>query len=223
MVYGRHLLLRTAAVLVARTGDAVTAPDDVAELVEDVYGTWPLGPPEWQPAMHLAREADARQTQARKARALSHRIERPQPDGQPIFDWVGVGVSMGSEERSAAKVRDGEDAIEVIAVRRAEGTLRLLEGIDGCDEALPELGEVPDDVALRIAACTVRLPGHLGLGPGADALLDALERAGYVEAWQSHPYLRGRLALVLDEFQQLTLAGLQFSYDARTGLKCEAP
>lgn len=131
--------------------------------------------------------------------------------------WLGTAVTDAAGE---AAVRDSEDSVEVIAVRRgADGGLYLLSS----GEPLPR-GDVPDaELARRIARESLRLPAALCMPGKIDELIYKLETQSKAEAprWQESPWLRGSLILVFDADNTARLLGYRLQYDAFFGLTYE--
>lgn len=217
-IYGAHLLLRTAAIL--RELDTVTSPDDIANLVQTTYGENPVGPESWCEALTVASRESAEEREQATAKADHFRLRPPDVENQAILGWVeGSAGEPENEEKGAARVRDTEDSLEVIVVRRVDGALRFLENIpddDGgpIDEFLP----MSEGRAIIVAGCSTRIPSYLTRGMQGDQLIEALS-VNYFEGWQNTPLLVGQLVLVLDREGHAIYADLEFSYDALSGLK----
>ncbi|WP_371792327.1 CRISPR-associated helicase Cas3' [Streptomyces sp. NBC_01471] len=209
MIYGRHLLLRTAAVLPG-AGELWSVPGDVPGLVEKVYGSdTSLLPEPWQEAGEVAsREQEGRD----RARAEEARQFLLTPHGEherrTLAGLHYGGSTAGSDESSLqAAVRDGDESVEVILVVRDEagGAFRTLAG-----RALSVNGDVAPDVLDEVLGSMVRLPSKF--------TQSALELRP-LPAWHGHPWLRQSRALVLDASRRAQLGDFTVSYDDEFGLR----
>jgi len=90
-----------------------------------------------------------------------------------------------------------------------------------------ELGCPDDEVARRLAACTLRLPSamtwtHGGAGGFAavDRVIRDLERgASHLQGWAQSAWLKGELVLVLDAHNRAVVDGWELTYDTDRGLR----
>ena len=221
LVYGRHALLRSAAVLQPhlQEGRPVQLPADIAPLVQAAYGDAPVGPESWQPAMHEAEQRHQRKQEAKRERASGFRLGPVGPAGEAIVDWLGLHVGDTDDDRKGrAQVRDtGAENVEVLLlVRRSDGVLitppwlRKGGGQEVSTEHTPHPG-----LARIIATCTLTLPYELSTYEA----VEELERCHDYPAWQHSPWLDGQLILVIDEDGTTTLAGYNLHYDSANGLR----
>ncbi|MFD0267894.1 CRISPR-associated helicase Cas3' [Streptomyces sp. NPDC127106] len=209
MIYGRHLLLRTAAVLPG-AGKEWSVPGDVPGLVESVYGTdASLLPAAWQEAGEAAgREHNDRD----RARAEVARQFLLTPHGEHERRTLaglhyGGSTAGGDEDSLRAAVRDGDESVEVVLVVRDEGdaVFRTLTG-----RALSVNGDVAPDVLDEVLGSMVRLPSKL--------TRPALELRP-LPGWHGHPWLRRSRALVLDASGRARVGDFTVSYDEEFGLR----
>ncbi|MFD6115317.1 CRISPR-associated helicase Cas3' [Streptomyces yangpuensis] len=209
MIYGRHLLLRTAAVLPGK-GKGWAVPGDVPGLVDRVYGTdASLLPEAWRGAGEAAaREQDDRD----RARAETAREFLLTPHGEHERRTLaglhyGGSTTGGGEDALRAAVRDGDESVEVVLVVRDgdDAVFRTLAG-----RALSVNGDVAPDLLEEVLGSTVRLPSRL-----TQQALDLRPLPG----WHGHPWLRRCRALVLDRSRRARLGNFTVSYDERLGLR----
>ncbi|MGW0811407.1 CRISPR-associated helicase Cas3' [Nonomuraea sp. NPDC002799] len=208
-IYGRYLLLRSAAVVCAADGGAWSVPGDVPSLVERVYGEAPdVVPPAWAQAEQQARDQWAARQEERARNAEPFLLTRTGEHIKETLDGLHYGAAPGSlaEHKLEAVVRDGDRSVEVILVRGDERGYRTLGGrwlgVNG--EALP------DDVLEEVLGATVRLPPKL-TGPAEQELAP-------LDGWRGHPWLKRSLALVMDADGLAPLGGYQVGYDPNLGL-----
>ncbi|MBK8074510.1 MAG: CRISPR-associated helicase Cas3' [Kineosporiaceae bacterium] len=220
-VYGRHLLYRSAALVLeaSECGGAWQLPDDIPRLVEDVYGEQPIGPASWQRDLEDAAHGQRRRDAERLGRAETFRLGEVRSPGASLAGWLNGSVGEADDDaRGRAQVRDGDDSLEVILLRRGEdGVLRLPDG--GFRHANEEAPLDPGRPLSRtLAGCAVRVPAWATKGERGVQLITELEQ-NYFEPWQRDPTLRGQLVMVLDEGAPTRLAGLDISYDGSDGLE----
>ncbi|WP_431983071.1 CRISPR-associated helicase Cas3' [Streptomyces qinglanensis] len=207
-IYGRHLLLRTAALLPGN-GGSWSVPGDVPALVEKVYGTHAeLLPGTWRSAGAQAAEEQAEADRRRAESAREFLLTRRGEHEKPTLAGVHYGgVSTGSrEERLQAAVRDGEESVEVVlVVQDTEGeSFRTLRG-----RSLSINGDVAPELLDEVLGSAVRLPPKL--------TRDALTLTP-LPAWHGHPWLRHSRALVLDGVRRARLGAANLRYDDLLGL-----
>ncbi|MFF2923475.1 CRISPR-associated helicase Cas3' [Streptomyces celluloflavus] len=209
MIYGRHLLLRTAAVLPG-PGEVWSVPGDVPGLVEKVYGAGAsLLPEAWSEAGEVAcREQEDRD----RARAEEARQFLLTPHGEherrTLAGLHYGGSTAGSDEGSLqAAVRDGDESVEVVLVVRDDGdaVFRTLAG-----RALSVNGDVAPDVLDEVLGSVVRLPSKF---------TQLASELSPLPGWHGHPWLRRSRALVLDASRRAQLGDLTVSYDDEFGLR----
>lgn len=212
-VYGEYLLLRTKALLPPR----VVLPGDVSPLVQAVYGGDRAALPYIPEGYDDAEQAWKKLTREKERGATNFRILAPSFDKEETMEgWLDTAVADTAGETA---VRDSEDSIEVIAVRRGtDGELYLLSNGETLPrDCVPEAG-----LARRIARESLRLPATLMLGK-IDKLISELETQSRAEAprWQESPWLRGSLILAFDADNTARLLDYRLQYDAFFGLTYE--
>ena len=215
-VYGLSVLLRSAATLRhALHDDEIALPTDVPRLVEHACADDIVVDDSWQPAF-LAAEASHQRSIAERIVAAEDFALGPIPDD--LVDLTKGSVGDADGPRSQARVRDGDDSIEVLVAQRLGSVVRILPWIDIHGGAeITTLGEPPWDLARALATCTLRLPAQLCQPWRIDRVLVALEQQGHA-AWQTSPWLKGQLVLFLDEQLGAVLDGDQLRYDPEDGL-----
>ncbi|WP_238428261.1 CRISPR-associated helicase Cas3' [Frankia nepalensis] len=200
-VYGNHLLLRSAAlVLEAVAMDGWSVPAAVPRLVATGYDDTPLGPPEWARAVAKAKDAWAEREQRREANARGFLLAGEDFLGASTLDGLHERstAALATEERVAAVVRDGDESVEVVLVRRDVAGFRTLGGT-----WLGPNGEVPvhDDTVLEeVVGATIRLPAYQDLT--AAALSDLRPLPAWIGDGRDRrhdPWLRRSRALVVED------------------------
>lgn len=210
-IYGRYLLMRTKTLLPKH----LSLPRDIPGLVQTVYDDSPL--PD-SAAYQTAKQEYEKRINGKEERAGAFRLSQPQPGRrQTLVGWLDTAAS---EHAGEAAVRDTDDSLEVIVIRRGrDGALCFLPWIrDG--EALSPY-EMPDDErAKALACCTVYLPRALS-GPWViGKTIEVLEESSRQNcaAWLQSPWLHGALFLILDETLSAALCGQRLTYLQEDGL-----
>lgn len=221
LVYGDHLLLRTAAVLAA-TGSRLVVPAMVSPLVQLVFGTDPVGPPEAGLAMTTADNMYQQVLRGKKRRAREFLLDPwvPSDDGNNLSTWTPFLASDGTDHQGQAMVRDIEPTLEVIVVPTdPSGSTAVLPPWVASDTPL-DVRSVPDDATARlIAGWAVRLPPAITRSPKQlDDIIRWLQAQPDVRRWEwhRHPLLRGELFLpmrVQDEGGQVLVTTITSAAD----------
>jgi CRISPR-associated helicase Cas3/CRISPR-associated endonuclease Cas3-HD len=223
-VYGEHNLLRSAALL-GPPREGIVLPTDISPLVQRAYGSEPVGPASWQPAMRRASEKAEIEARKRTEAARTFLLDEAVASGVPtLVGWTRGGVGEPEvEPRGLAQVRDGEESLEVLVVQRdADGGLVTPDWIgDEGGQQIPLDSQMRPALARTIAACGLRLPLAL-CHPGViDDVISVLEDNRFTSFHQS-PLLKGHLVLVLDQARTAEIerrnAHFHLTYDPRRGL-----
>ncbi|GLZ09187.1 CRISPR-associated endonuclease/helicase Cas3 [Actinomadura sp. NBRC 104412] len=215
LVYGEHLLWRTAAALRGR--DRVDIPEDIPILIEQVYGDEPIGPASWQ--RDLRRAAEDHQDRLESMRLAARQIILPPPDCDALTGIGSIGEARDEDDPEVqATVRLGARTIEVILLQASEsggGTPEKPEQaipVSGGSRGLIPLRRRPssDQIDL-ILDQAIRLPQQL-----TDA---ALEQGFTPAAWSNTPWLARTRVLLLPAEGHLRMGDRQVSYTPDTGLE----
>lgn len=232
-IYGRYLLLRSAAALEGRwsasgtgsgEGTLVRLPDDISPLVREVYADGAVGPQGWQEAIARERESFDLHAETQKARAKGFMIGPVRRAGRALEGWISAGAGDADDTRAGRQqVRDSPESIEVLVVqRRADGSLATVPWLTGGrgGKQIPTEAVPPSGLARTIAACALRLPFEFTFEKTAMKAIEELEEDIF-DAWQAKEstWLAGELVLVLDENCRRHLAGFELEYDPEDGLK----
>lgn len=232
-VYGKHLLLRSAAVLLPHfdgTDPApVWLPESISPLVQAAYGEGLAAPEGWAEALSEARAEYQEYCDDQARRAATFRLDDVRKAGEALIGWVAAGAGDADDTpEGRAQVRDTRDGLEVVVVqKRGDGTMATVPWL-GEDRRGRQLGglelpwdQVPQRLAARTAAASgLRLPVQFSYQEVMDRAIRELEEL-YVPAWQSKdsPWLAGQLILALDEDCQTQLAGFSLRYSKTEGLE----
>lgn len=219
VVYGEHLLLRSAALMdeLITADEALVLPTEVPALVRRCYGDEPLGPEAWQERMAQARARYLKESSDLRAGAKAYQLRSPE-DAHTVVDLLAVTVGEAETTTGVGKqVRQSDGGFEVIVLRSGVDGLRLLPQFED-DRVVPTHAR-PDREAVRmLARSIVRVPGWVTSTPAwTDAVLDDLA-GNFYPAWQKDPVLGGQLVLLLDEASRGTMGPFGVTYDTEVGL-----
>ncbi|MCB5911514.1 CRISPR-associated helicase Cas3' [Streptomyces pinistramenti] len=209
-IYGRHLLLRTAALVFKdrerKGGWAV--PGQVPGLVAAGYGSVDEAVPEaWREDAEAARLDREKEQRERADKAAGYLLtRRGDKEGATLAGLHYASVPGGGRDADLdAVVRDGEAGAEVVLVVHDGLTYRTLTG-----RALTVNGDVSDGLLDEVLGGTVRLP--------AGCAAEANRQLTPLPGWLGHPRLRYSPALVLDASGGAVLGDHRLHYDDEKGL-----
>ena len=206
-IYERYLLLKTDHFL----SDKIILPNDISPLVQSVYDK---NTDYQDDELAKARSVFCADKEKAEENAGKFQIEEPKPR-RTIHGWLGMaqlGIDK-DEVRAQATVRDIKETIEVILLQERKDGYYLLDG-----RKVADLEENRDKL---IAQQVIRLP--VAVTPNIDDAINDLETKtiGRFRAWQQSIWLKGALALVLDEQQKTDFNGWNLSYSPKLGLRYE--
>ena len=211
IVYGRHLLLRAAAlVLEAATGGGWSVPADVPGLVARGYGDEKLGPASWAETAAAAANEYRGEVDKRRARAEPFRLSRADQRGHKTLEGLhDVRDNVhGTEE--AVRVRDGDMGQELILVVEGHDGLRTVDGL-----RLGPNGDAGRDRVEEVLGASLRLPISFAGTPDVQALRP-------LPGWEGDPWLGRFPALRLDDNSCARLGDRVLRYDRALGLVTDA-
>ncbi|MCI2422155.1 CRISPR-associated helicase Cas3' [Saccharopolyspora sp. K220] len=206
-IYGRCVLLRTAAEVARAREAGWRIPSVVPELVDRVYSSQAAVPAGWAEAEAKARAGWEQEQTARAAAAAPFLLTRRGEHEVPTLAGLHADGASGGDSESLmeAVVRDGDRGVEVILVVADGDRYRTLAG-----RALGPNGEVPEALVDEVLGATVRLP--VKLSPAA------VRECRVLPGWHGHPWLRYSLALELDRQRTTRLGDAVVRYDTELGL-----
>lgn len=214
-IYGGYLLARTQYFL----KDSINLPTQISTLVQNVYGNKEIVfEPEVQKEYLEMKKKNKEAIQQKKRKANTFRIARPAGASirrNTIIGWLDSSVINQSEERAYAQVRDINETIEVIALKKVE------DGYGLFNEEVNLSHEIDDfNISKEIAKHTLRLPFALSYPKVIDETIDLLEKENErtLKDWQNQSWLRGSLGIIFDENNQYRLNGYLLTYDTKYGL-----
>lgn len=220
-VYGEYLLFMTQYYL----PKVFTIPKDISELVQKVYTDATLHIEEnSQIIINNLKEKYNNTIKSKEERAKSYKLLDPVYKEtfrrkSSLIGWLENTNSNDSEEFGYAQVRDSQETIEVIAIKKMEGGYGLFGTKELISNRIAE-----NRVALELAKQTLRLPLILTKFEGRiNATIKELEDYNnqYLANWQEHVWLKGNLGIMFDDNNEFELNGYLLYYDEKFGLSYE--
>ncbi|MFT8703796.1 CRISPR-associated helicase Cas3' [Bifidobacterium aquikefiricola] len=214
-IYGDYLLMRTQHFLPT----VLNLPSDISPLVQMVYSE----KDEDQLNSDRYRQAKAESKSLMKTKeekAGTWELQTPQGSLETtLVGWLNNPSTNTDEEHGVAQVRDAEDSIEVILLRRTAQGIQLLD----TDEIITEAWLKKPANAKKLAQQTIRLPKIFSRLWSIDSVITELERLNKenLAFWQQIPLLKGSLGLILDEHNKTELHGYILEYSKSLGLQFE--
>ncbi|MCB9440932.1 MAG: CRISPR-associated helicase Cas3' [Mycolicibacterium sp.] len=216
-VYQRYDLLRGLAVL--RGQNVIEIPSGIAPLVHGGYCADFVAPNGWEQDLTEAKLAAANEAAELAESADAFRIW--EPHAMPtLVGWLDDRGDDPEDPRGYARVRNSNDSIEVIVTcRRGDDVYLPLHPDHEFIEVLTE----PDGQKGQLAlTSTIKLPYLMSLPWILDPLITELEKRTHRYAgWRTSKWLKGELALELDNHMSTQIYGFDLRYDERDGLIVE--
>ncbi|KRL76658.1 hypothetical protein FC36_GL001901 [Ligilactobacillus equi DSM 15833 = JCM 10991] len=205
-IYTKYLLMRTEYYLPKK----LQLPNDISFLVQEVYD---FDDELVIEGFENAKEEFMNLKNRAKEKSKVFQIGKPiRGKRASLAGWLDREHSDPKMDdlKAAAAVRDIQETIEVILVKQTTSGYCLLSG---------QL--IENVTSEELANQTVRLPYAVikNLTETIAKLEDITRKKFYT--WQSDPWLKGQLALVLDNHQHVKLNGYDLIYDSGCGLSYE--
>ena len=204
-VYGSYLLMRTSAML----PDQLKLPDDISCLVQNVYDD----------TVSLASEPEGYDLAARKFREEREKDRKNadafrimSPGSEKTINHFLAAAALADEEEAKAQVRNGDRAVEVIALFR-EG-----ESVSRTPWRYHDIFDIR--VCPGEAMCRAISNQRMGLPSWVNGLLSQ-DELGMPESWMDSVWLKGKKLLIFDENGNVMLEKIQAHYDREYGLRVE--
>ncbi|WP_099208397.1 CRISPR-associated helicase/endonuclease Cas3 [Urinicoccus timonensis] len=218
-VYDPYLLFRTEYFL----KDQINLPNDISHLVQEVYGDKDLEIQGEDYTRYLNyQEKSLTNRKKKELKAKAYRIDSPKTnkisEDKNLSEWIENSnkESEKSEIKAYAQVRDSQDTVEVIALKKGEN------GYEFFDKKM-KLDPRDNKMAMEMAKRTIRLPAASYYGHGVDQLIQFLEDyyQENLRDWDQQDWLKGSLGLVFDENNEFKLFDKILKYDRKYGLTIE--
>lgn len=215
-VYDPYLLFRTEYYL----PDKINLPNDISHLVQLVYSEKELALEYNLKDVYNKYSIDFKnKLQEKESKAKSYRLGPPEvnkiSDDNNILDWIEYSDknAEASEIKASAQVRDSDDTIEVIALKKCEGGYKFFDekGI---------LNPLDNKTAIKMAQHTIRLPRAVYYGFGIAKVIKYLEDyyKENLSGWDNQSWLKDTLGIVFDENNEFRIFDKILHYDTKYGL-----
>ena len=222
MVYGDYLLARTQYFL----PDEIRLPDDISPLVQKVYNsdltiTFPK-PELHQKYLDAKMEHDDKikhkETKAKSYRLANPVLKKSRVRNNSLIGWLKNLHPNDSEEKAYAQVRDIEDTIEVIALKKISDGYGLFSENQDISQNIAD-----PIIAKKVAQNTLRLPMSLSKAYNIDQTINELERYNnsHLSQWRNSSWLKGSLGIIFDKNNEFILNGFKLLYDEKYGVTIE--
>lgn len=219
-VYGGYLLARSQYFL----KDSISLPGDISPLVQAVYGDreLELDPRAEEKYRSYKQEAET-QRKEKRSRAKTYRLKAPYLgnkdfDELTLHEWLNHPADDKSEESGNSQVRDADESIEVIALKKLENGYCRLFGELSNQDLSARVRE--SEIGMKIAGDTLRLPKVLCMPYQIENTIRELEKIylNELKEWDSSGWLKGSLGIFFDENMNCRLNGYLLHYDRKYGL-----
>lgn len=212
-IYGEYLLIRTQLLLPAK----ICLPEDISPLVQAVYGKDDsfIGP-DLKEKYDLAKREQEGFIAGKKQKAGGYLLGRPSFKGdQGLIGWLKGEYRSEIEEKANAQVRDIQETIEVIALKKHEDGYTVFGRQGDLSSRLHD-----PSVQKDISRHTIRLPLQLSASYNIDRTISELEAFNrrFLPSWQESVWLEGMLGIIFDENSEFVLNGFSLKYCQKQGL-----
>lgn len=215
-VYDEYLLFRTEYFLPQK----INLPNDISHLVQLVYSEKELTLDNKFVEIYNEYKRKYKTNMANKeSSAKDYRIDCPiAPDFSEedlIVKWIENpnDDAEASETKASAQVRDSDESIEVIALKKCEGGYEFFD-----EKGLLDIAD--NKTAMKMATHTLRLPRQVFYGEGLDKVIKFLKDY-YIEnlsEWGSQSWLKNNHGIIFDENGEFKIFDKILKYDKKYGL-----
>lgn len=202
-IYEKYWLMKTDYFL----PDMVNLPSNISNLVQKVYDQ--ATDKEIPNIAEPYHDVQVMKTKENN-KAEAYQIDTPEPDND-LHGWLDRDQQgIDNDATAEAAVRDIKESIEVVLVQHTKNGDFLVDG--------RSLADVNDDV---VAQQLIRLPNAVtpDIAKAIDKLESLTER--YYHSWQDSIWLKGMIALPLDQNLKISFNGWQIQYSRSLGLTYE--
>lgn len=225
-VYGDFLLMRTQYFL----PNKINLPNSISNLVQKVYDfSIPIKVDAEIHQKYVSAQEDYEvKINSKKVAASTYTLKNYSDMQDSLIGWLNNdSKESGGNKRSygdegLAQVRDGEDTIEVIMVKRSLESGYCLLG-DRNNEISGLIADGNYKTIKKLAQNTIKLPRIFSKSYNIEHTIDVLEEFNRqnLSNWQLQPFLKGSLGIILDSNNQFKLDDYTLTYDNDIGLIIE--
>lgn len=208
-IYGKYLLMKTDYYL----KDEINIPEDISHLVQSVYTDDDIIDDD---NLREAKQISDIMIAKEEKKAKNFQIGKPKYSrrNNTIHGWLDRDIKNLSEndQSACAAVRDIDETIEVILIKSGQDEDELLDG-----------RSISDVSSKEVAEQLIRVPSAVIPEYDIEKVIRELEestRINYPE-WENDIWLKGSLAIVLDENLETNLNGWHLKYSREYGLSYE--
>lgn len=232
VVYGEYLLARTQYFL----KESIKLPEDISVLVQKVYGFVlrdKSGAISTDKDMDLIEDFTVKilkfkekygdKIKGKEEKANIYRILPPVLKEcfgveENLIGWLKNPTYNDSEEKACAQVRDINDSIEIIALKKIGKGYGLFEDNEDISAQISDV-----KIAKKVAQQTLTLPIVLSATYNIDHTISELEKYNlqFLKTWQESPWLKGSLGIIFDEKQEFILNNIKLKYSEEYGIMAE--
>ena len=218
-VYDEYLLFRTEYFLPQKKN----LPNDISHLVQLVYSEKELTLDNKLAEIYNEyRNKFVKNKKEKEFKAKRYRIDCPMaPDFSEedlIVKWIEhpKNVAELSEVKASAQVRDSDESIEVIALKKCEGGYEFFD-----EKGLLDIND--NKTAMKMAQHTLRLPRQVFYEVGIDKVIKLLEDYynENLSDWDNQSWLKSNLGIIFDENGEFKIFDKILKYDQKYGLIVE--
>lgn len=218
-VYDEYLLFRTEYFL----PEKINLPNDISHLVQLVYSEKELTLDNKIVEIYNEyRNKFIKNKKEKEFKAKGYRIDCPiAPDFSEedlIVKWIEhpKNVAELSEVKASAQVRDSDESIEVIALKKCEGGYEFFD-----EKGLLDIND--NKTAMKMAQHTLRLPRQVFYEVGIDKVIKLLEDYynENLSDWDNQSWLKSNLGIIFDENGEFKIFDKILKYDQKYGLIVE--
>jgi CRISPR-associated helicase cas3 len=226
-IYEKYLLMRTQYFIDKK--EYIAIPGDISNLVQSVYGETEIDLGGELGTLYETYKKDMidnKEYKEKKARIF--RIGNPQNKKKENSRRKDVGLigwlqnsnidtkNDDSEERAYAQVRDSDETVEVILIKKNGDGYSIYGESKDISKNIEDI-----NIAKKLAQNTVKLPRIYSTNYMIDRTIDELEQYNnqYLSAWRKVHWLKGSLGIILDEKNEFKLCDRVFKYDDRYGIR----
>ena len=217
-VYGGYLLTRTGYFL----GDNISLPTDISRLVQAVYdeSIEPDLSDELNKKYSEYKSEYKALVNSKESRAGTYRLNSPilkkRISKEPnLIGWLNNQSRASGEEDGNSQVRDTQDTIEVIALKKFNDGYTTFDVNEDISRSIDNV-----EVAKKIASSTIKLPNKLSKPYNIDNTIKELEDfyIDKLQNWNNSMWLNGTLCVIFDENNECSINGVSMVYDKKYGL-----
>ena len=218
-VYDEYLLFRTEYFL----PEKINLPNDISHLVQLVYSEKELTLDNKLAEIYNEYKRKYKTNKANKeASTKNYMLDKPKitriSEDKNITDWLDNenNVAEASDAKASAQVRDSDESIEIIALKKCEGGYEFFD-----EKGLIDIND--NKTAMKMAQHTLRLPRQVFYEVGIDKVIKLLEDY-YIENlsdWDNQSWLKNNLGIIFDENGEFKIFDKILKYDQKYGLIVE--